>query len=421
MPTQRLFARAIVAKLQGAGHVAYFAGGWVRDLLMGHPSDDIDIATSASVEAIQKLFPKTIPVGVAFGIVIVVEQGHQFEVATFRRDRDYLDGRRPQGFDSATPEEDALRRDFTINGMFYDPMKECLYDYVHGQEDIKKKMIRAIGDPHARFLEDRLRMMRAVRYATRFDFEIEPQTRKAILDHAESLFPSVAIERVWQEFQKMAHFAHFDKALAEMQRLCLLSTIFPALKGISPEEIEKRLACIQHFPQGAPPIAELIELFLNPSLQELLELCAYLKLSKEESQFVRSLHAAFSILQMPDDWQVNLEPVEWAKFYADSDTQICIEIFAARLAPTQKELLLAIHRTRQKALSSFIQRISSKTPIVCADDLQKLGILPGPLMGRLLREAERISVNFQLERKEEILHLLQTSSLWLENNTKRDK
>src|SRR5580692_5664748 len=114
-------ATEVVKKLVDAGFTTYFAGGWVRDFLMQHPSDDIDIATSASVEEVQALFPKTIPVGVAFGIVIVVQDGFQFEVATFRKDRGYVDGRRPSGIDPAAPEEDAIRRDFTINGMFYDP------------------------------------------------------------------------------------------------------------------------------------------------------------------------------------------------------------------------------------------------------------------------------------------------------------
>lgn len=188
MPT-RAFATSVVKRLVDAGHIAYFAGGWVRDFLMKHPSDDIDIATSASVEQIQSLFPKTIPVGIAFGIVIVVEQGHQFEVATFRKESGYLDGRRPTNIEPASPEEDSQRRDFTINGMFWDPLQEKLYDYVEGQTDLKKGIIRAIGDPHQRFLEDRLRMIRAARYATRFHFPIEIETRQAILAHPRVFFP----------------------------------------------------------------------------------------------------------------------------------------------------------------------------------------------------------------------------------------
>ena len=140
-------ATRIVKKLASAGHIAYFAGGWVRDFLMHRSSDDIDIATSASVEEVAKLFPKTIPVGIAFGIIIVVEEGHQFEVATFRTDEPTLDGRRPQGIKPATPKEDAQRRDFTINGLFYDPLTDTLYDYVGGKADIEKVSLKQLAIP----------------------------------------------------------------------------------------------------------------------------------------------------------------------------------------------------------------------------------------------------------------------------------
>lgn len=251
----------VVKTLSKAGHIAYFAGGWVRDFIMKHPSDDIDIATSASVEEIQALFPKTIPVGVAFGIVIVVIHSHQFEVATFRKDRGYVDGRRPTGIDPASPEEDAQRRDFTINGLFYDPQADQIFDFVGGLDDIRKGVIRAIGDPIERFTEDRLRMMRAVRYSTRFGFPIESDTLQAILKFASTLLPSVAMERVWQEFKKMSQFAHFDAGLVTLHQLNLLPTIFPQLKDLSTQQIQQRVKYIPLFPKNSPTIAELLELF----------------------------------------------------------------------------------------------------------------------------------------------------------------
>jgi len=405
-------ATAIVKRLQQAGHIAYFAGGWVRDLVMNHPSDDIDIATTASIETIQQLFPKTIPVGVAFGIVIVVEEGYQFEVAMFRKDRDYFDGRRPAGFDPATPEEDALRRDFTINGMFYDPLTKTIFDYTFGKQDIAAKKIRAIGDPHARFREDRLRMMRAVRYATRFGFTIEDSTRKAILDHAETLLPAVAMERIWQEFKKMSYFAHFDEGLAELQRLKLLSTIFPQLRGIPPGEVEKRLAPVELFPKDAPAIAELLEIFPQSSLHEWLEICDYLKLSKEEKDFTRKLHTCFELLKMPLDWQANLEPIEWVRFYADEQADLCLSIYAARLPLHEQEFFFETHNVRKKALWRFIERIRRSTPIITSQDLVQAGVSPGPTMGKLLKEAERLAANFDLENKDDLLRLLRNSALW---------
>lgn len=146
MPTRHI-AKSIVQKLVDSGHIAYFAGGWVRDHLLKRESDDIDIATSASVDEVRAVFPKTIPVGVAFGIVIVVEENHHFEVATFRKDRGYVDGRRPMGIDPASPEEDAQRRDFTINGMFYDPLTDKILDYVEGQKDLKKRDHQSHWEP----------------------------------------------------------------------------------------------------------------------------------------------------------------------------------------------------------------------------------------------------------------------------------
>ncbi len=406
------FATSVVQRLVDAGFIAYFAGGWVRDFLMQRPSDDIDIATSATVDQVQALFPKTVPVGVAFGIILVIEGGHPFEVATFRKDRGYTDGRRPTGIDPAGPEEDAQRRDFTINGMFYDPLKNQLFDYVNGQQDIKNKLIRAIGNPHDRFLEDRLRMMRAVRYATRFDFPIEPSTVEAILDHASTLLPSVAMERVWQEFKKMAQFAHFNRGLVMLQELRLLPTIFPELKDLTPEEIEKRTSAIPHFPKNTPAIAELLELFTDTSLQGLLDLCEKLKLSRQEQDFVRFYHHARELLKMPTDWQNKLELIEWAQFYANPSTNLCIEIFAAHYPKEKKEHFLQEHRARQLRLKKVIERLTTNQPVVRAEHLIQAGIAPGKKMGTLLKEAERIAVNDSLDDPHLVIAKLKASSLW---------
>lgn len=411
MPTTPI-ATSIVQKLRSAGHIAYFAGGWVRDYLMKRPSDDIDIATSANVEQVQALFPKTIPVGIAFGIVIVVEQGHQFEVATFRQDRGYVDGRRPREISSATPEEDAQRRDFTINGMFYDPLEKKLFDYVGGQKDIQKGVIRAIGNAHERFLEDRLRMMRAVRYSTRFNFPIESDTLQAILAHAESLLPAVALERVWQEFKKMSQFAHFDTGLVTLHKLKLLPTIFPSLKDIPTEEIQNRVACIEHYPKSVPPIAELLELFPDDSLETLLQLGEYLKLSRAEKDFVRYLHYAKHLTQLPENRLRAIEAIEWARFYANESSDIVLHIIASRFSSEKREHFLEEHLKRRQLLEQAILRIHSKSPIVRAEDLIKEGIKPGITLGALLKEAERISVNEGLENREDILQKLKTHTLW---------
>ncbi len=195
-------AHGIVRKLRAAGHAAYYAGGSVRDLLRGQVPKDIDIATDARPEAVQKIFPRTYAVGAHFGVIVVLENDFQFEVATFRSDGAYLDGRRPVEVHFATAEEDAARRDFTINGMFFDPEKDEVIDFVGGRADLERKLIRAIGDPAQRFAEDRLRMLRAVRFATVLGFEIDSATWNAVRANAASI-NEISAERIREELVRI--------------------------------------------------------------------------------------------------------------------------------------------------------------------------------------------------------------------------
>jgi poly(A) polymerase len=400
MPTFHI-AIKIVEKLYQEGYTSYFAGGWVRDFLMHRASDDIDIATEASVEEVQRIFPKTIPVGVNFGIVIVVEEGHHFEVATFRKDQGYRDGRRPIAVESADDKQDAERRDFTINGMFYDPLKQEVIDYVEGKKDIEKGVIRAIGNPHERFLEDRLRMIRAVRYASRFHFSIEAETLKAILDHADALFPAVAIERVWNEFCKMAAYPHFDMALITLHRLSLLPVIFPQLKDIPTEEIKGRLQALPYFPDDAPVIAKIFELFPSISLQEKEDLVAYLKLSNEEREFVRFFHSADAVLI-----KNSAEDYEWAHLYAHRFFPPCLKIHATHLPLDKRQNFLQEHHLRAQMLKSPIQRIQNKNPYLTSHHLREAGVPNGVKMGELLKTGERLAVNEKIEDPAQIIERL---------------
>src|SRR6266404_8298798 len=192
----------IVKRLREADHVAYFNGGCVRDMVRGVEPHDFDIATSATPEQVQALFPKTVPVGAAFGVVLVLEGEHQFEVATFRSDDAYVDGRRPSAVHFSSPEKDAERRDFTINGMFYDPVAEKVIDFVGGRADIEAKLVRAIGDAAQRFGEDRLRMLRAVRFATVLDYKIDTQTWEALVANAVSI-NEISAERIREELVRI--------------------------------------------------------------------------------------------------------------------------------------------------------------------------------------------------------------------------
>ncbi len=195
-------ARAVVERLQKAGFAAFFAGGCVRDTLLGISPKDYDIATSARPEEVQSLFARTYAVGAHFGVIIVLESGYEFQVATFRADGIYLDGRHPVGVTYSDPRQDAERRDFTINGMFYDPLRAEVIDYVHGRDDLQARLIRAIGNPAERFREDRLRLLRALRFSATFGFEIEPATWAAIRENASEIH-AVSSERIREELVRI--------------------------------------------------------------------------------------------------------------------------------------------------------------------------------------------------------------------------
>jgi poly(A) polymerase len=389
-------ARYIVETLNKAGYVAYYAGGWVRDYLLQHPSDDIDIATNASPEIIQSLFPKTVPIGLAFGIILVIVDGHEYEVATFRQDIDYKDGRRPTRVEFTSAEEDAKRRDFTINGMFYNPLTKEVLDYVGGKEDLALKVIRAIGNPHQRIQEDRLRMIRAVRLSCRFRFQIDPETERAIRHHAAELFPAVAIERIVQELEKGLAFDKLRPMLIQLHDFGLLASIFPTLKNIPLAEIQQRLEPLKHFPPKTPLIAHLLQLFPDTFPPE--KLTESLKLPKTAQQFAKFLFDAAQKMK-----EKHLDLYEWAYFYASRFASTTLQVLAARLDPSPRTSFLAEHKSRMTRLSRSIERIERQDPLVKASDLITLGIAPGKEMGLLLKEAERIAINEQTEEKEEIL------------------
>jgi poly(A) polymerase len=226
-------ARALVDRLGAAGHTAYFAGGCVRDLVRGRQPKDIDIATDARPEEVQKIFQRTYAVGAHFGVIVVLENNFQFEVATFRSDGVYLDGRHPVAVNFSSPEEDARRRDFTINGMFFDPLNDEVIDFVGGREDLATGLVRAIGDPGQRFAEDRLRLLRAVRFATVLEFEIEPATWEAVVRLAETI-KSISAERIREELVRIFLSRQRLRGWDLLEASGLMKAILPeieALKG----------------------------------------------------------------------------------------------------------------------------------------------------------------------------------------------
>lgn len=229
MAQQEIIATKIVETLQQRGFTAYFAGGCVRDKLLNRTPKDYDVATNARPDQVEQLFCKTLPIGKAFGVIAVIESGETIEVATFRKDIGTTDGRRPETVAFCAAEEDAKRRDFTINGLFFDPVTQELIDFVDGQRDLERKIIRAIGDPHTRFQEDHLRMLRAVRFSHNLHFPIHPDTELAIRNMAR-LICRISTERIEAEFTRLLTGSpEPGTALAHLHKLGLLQHIIPEM------------------------------------------------------------------------------------------------------------------------------------------------------------------------------------------------
>ena len=218
----------VLKRLRTHGYGALFAGGCVRDMLLGLRPTDYDIATAATPDEVRRLFPHVLLVGARFGVAVVVHRGRHVEVATFRSDVSYSDGRRPDAVKFSTPKDDALRRDFTINGMFHDPIANEVIDYVGGRKDLTAGIIRAIGRPSERFAEDYLRLIRAVRFAARFGFRIDRATASAVRKYAPKI-ASVSGERICDELSKMLSHPSAGRGLELCHSLGLAQAMLPEL------------------------------------------------------------------------------------------------------------------------------------------------------------------------------------------------
>jgi tRNA nucleotidyltransferase/poly(A) polymerase len=251
-------ATQICKRLQEKGFEAFFAGGAVRDMLMGSEPEDIDIATNAKPEEIENIFTKSFAIGKHFGVILIEENGHHFEVATFRSDGGYTDGRRPDAVFFTNKKEDALRRDFTCNALFYDPITKKIHDFVGGKKDIEDRILRFVGDPDMRIQEDYLRILRAVRFKNRFDFTYGPKLTEAICTNTH-LLKNIAAERVQKELEKMIESPNKVKAIRDMHTLGIIKEILPEVEDIAhtPDAYQRRsvldhtLAAMKHLSQNA--------------------------------------------------------------------------------------------------------------------------------------------------------------------------
>lgn len=395
-----LTALQIIKTLKKAGHTALLAGGCVRDFLLNRVAPDADIATSAHPEEIFQIFPRCLEVGAVFGVVHVVIDKKNYEVATFRKESTYSDGRHPDQIEIGTPEEDASRRDFTINGMFFDIETNTILDFVEGRKDIEKRLIRAIGKPIERFQEDRLRMLRAVRFSATLQFDIEKETECAIIEESKHLFPSVSPERALDELNKMGKSEHFAEGIAKLAAYGLLEQIFPLLSG---DGLFQGLKALEKVDVQAPIVLKLALLFLDLSHEERLKSIQALHIRKVDIRLLET----FSDLKKLLEEKENASLAEAALIMADDLSAVCLKALKGCF-----EEGAFWYQKMQDQLAFHIEKIKQKKPLIASHDLKKEGVTPGKIMGLLLKEAQTLSVEKDIKDKATLLAELKALPLW---------
>jgi poly(A) polymerase len=437
--TEREFAIDVVRRLREAGFEAYWAGGCVRDEVLGLEPADYDVASDARPEQVRHIFKRTVEVGLSFGVVEVLgPRPLKVQVATFRSDGKYSDGRRPDDVVFSSAAEDAKRRDFTINGMFFDPLEKRLIDFVGGQEDLKSRILRAIGNPIDRFAEDKLRMLRAVRMATRFDLSIDPETAAAIRMMAGEIIV-VSAERIAEELRKLLVHPRRARGMRLMDELRLIPPILPELEEM------------KGLPQGLPaaPTGDLWEHVLKvlevldgptwPDQQPVLFPLAFGALlhdigkrrtvGRTPDRYTFYGHERVGKLMAADIClrlklaNVEKSRVEWL---VDKHQYLCDApiLRASRLKPILVHPgigeLLALHRADSTASGKsiahveFCEKILRETPIedlnpppvITGDDLAAIGIEPGPMYKKLLDAVREAQLEGIVRTKEEALELV---------------
>lgn len=377
---KREFARDVVATLRRAGHTALWAGGCVRDLLLGVTPDDYDVATDAIPKAVMRLFPRTVPVGVSFGVVRVLgpKGAGEIEVATFRSDGEYRDGRRPETVVFGTPREDAIRRDFTINGMFLDPDTDEVIDYVGGREDLSRGVIRAIGDPRERFNEDKLRLLRAIRFTARFGFALDPATRAAVEEMAPQVC-QVAAERIAQELKKMLGNLNRAFGLKLCREVGLLAAIFPDLRLLDPSLDCLPLAC---------PFPVALAALLHPLGAHAAEsACRDLRLSNEETERVTWILAHIGrVVRLEDETPCTRKQLLSHPGAGD------LLVLARAIAIAGGSGLGAVEFA-ERYRSEEPEGPLDPPPLLKGSDLIRLGHRPGPRFSGILRRIREAQLN----------------------------
>jgi poly(A) polymerase len=432
MADRRDLATSIVRRLREAGHVAYFAGGCVRDRLLGRTPEDYDVATSAAPETVRTLFARTVPVGMQFGVMLVLLGDERFEVATFRADDAYVDGRRPTTVHFGTAHDDAQRRDFTINAMYWDPVTDEIIDLVGGGDDLRAGIIRAIGDAGARIAEDRLRMLRAVRLAARFGFAIEPATHAAIVAAAPTV-TDMAAERIGDEIVKIATEGRARRGFELLAETGLLGVVLPevaAMRGVAQPA--------NHHPEGDVWTHTLLLLEQLPArTAETLALAALLHdVAKPPCARLRDgrmtfweheVHGETMATAICQRLRRSRETWERVGYLVRNHLRL-VQAPAMRLSTLKRLLaeegfdeLLALVRIDAMASDRDLQyvefcerkrvelRETVRPPrLLAGDDLLALGYPRGPLIGRILHAVEDAQLEGDVTTRDQALALVRT-------------
>jgi poly(A) polymerase len=418
----------VLRDLRDAGFQAYFAGGCVRDLLLRRRPQDYDIVTDARPEEMKGIFEKTIPVGEKFGVMKVVVSGAEFEVATFRTDEGYADGRRPRAVKFSKSWEDARRRDFTINGMFYDPVSGDVQDYVEGRKDLAARLVRAIGDPEVRFSEDYLRMLRAVRFAASLSFEIDRRTWDAIRSNAEKI-KDISGERIRQELELMLLSDRPRASLELLDHAGLLRHILPevaALKGVRQGRLlhpegdvwRHTLLSLEHAGEADFPMAMAVLLhdvgkpvtagasgerpFLNHErVGEVIarKIGRRLRLSKRETEIIAFLVRHHMILKDVREMRKStLKRVLGHGLFPQLAELHRIDALASNGDLSDYEFAMT-------AVEELSREEVKPAPLVDGNDLKAIGIEPGPGMGLILERLYTAQLEEEVCSREEALAL----------------
>lgn len=406
----------IISTLKQKGYEAYFVGGCVRDMLLNKKVSDLDITTSAHPHQIEKLFPITLGVGAQFGVMIVVIKGVNYEVATFRNDGAYIDGRRPVSVEFSTAKEDVLRRDFTINGILYEPFEDKIIDYVNGQQDIANKCLRAIGDPHHRFAEDKLRMLRAIRFTVRLQFNLDLETKKAIQQMASDIV-QVSKERITDETEKIITGLTPHIAIELLRETNLLYYLLPHFKNYDETTYQNILLILKSI-EGCDFETALAVLLAHESSNSPIKDFNFP--SNENPKALEHQLKASKLFNLPNQTLKNISHI-WAnltlfKSYATKRLALQIRILLNPLFPKALALLNeweAVNGIKTR-LTPQIQKDYNNLKhqqipesLLNGTELLALGCPPGNTIAHLKTELENLQLEDQIKTKIDAIEYIQ--------------